>query len=97
MDSALTNVANLSESLNTMSLLSSQISKTKSDLQELSKSIERQQAQFLKDTLNAKEACEALGITEPTLIKRRNAGLIPYVKLGRNFYYLKPEAALCSK
>ncbi len=42
--------------------------------------------------LTRNQICDVLNITEPTLIKRRNAGKIPFIKLGKSFYYLRPEA-----
>jgi len=77
-------INNMEKDINTMS----QITST------LSKKIEVQNEQLIKNAVSCKEICEALGITEPTLIKRRNLGLIPYFKLGRNFYYLKPEGSM---
>lgn len=58
---------------------------------DLSKKIELQNESLLKNSFSCKEICEYLGITEPTLIKRRKLGLIPFFKLGKNFFYLKPE------
>lgn len=42
-------------------------------------------------TLTGKEICKALNITEPTLIRRRKAGKVPFIQIGKNFYYLKPK------
>lgn len=101
MNKALENLQSLTESINTMQELQDVVATKKQALQDvinsktmdmtlLAKSIEMQQAEFSKSTLDRKQICERLGITEPTLIKRRNAGLIPYVKLGNKFYYLNP-------
>jgi len=56
--------------------------------------IQAQNKLLTQNALSCKEICELLGITEPTLIKRRKLGLIPFFQLGRNFYYLKPEGGI---
>ncbi|GGG93363.1 hypothetical protein [Pedobacter zeae] len=58
---------------------------------DISRKIEQQNENILRNTFSCKEMCSYLGITQPTLIKRRNLGLIPFFKLGHNFFYLKPE------
>lgn len=91
METALSNFSGIIESMDTMYNANQRLQAEKVSIQNISKTIESQQEALEKNTLSCKEICQALGITEPTLIKRRNAGLIPYIKLGRNFYYLKPE------
>ncbi len=91
METALSNFSGIVDGIDTMCHANQRLQAEKLSMQNISKTIESQQEALEKNTFSCKEICEALGITEPTLIKRRNAGLIPYIKLGRNFYYLKPE------
>lgn len=97
MNKVLKKLSGIGESINTMYSINNDLHKAKASLFDISKTIEEQQMALEQNTLTCKEICEAYGITEPTLIKRRNAGLIPFIKLGRNFYYLRPGAAACSK
>jgi hypothetical protein len=97
MNNLVETVTDIGNSLNTMCAVSNQIETSKKQLSEIARSIEEQHVGLVANTMSCSEACAVLGITEPTLIKRRKAGLVPFIKLGRNFYYLKTEAAVCSK
>lgn len=48
--------------------------------------------QMSKALLNTKEACDYLGINRDILARYRRAGLIPYIRIGRN--YMHPITAL---
>lgn len=39
--------------------------------------------------INTKELCSFLGITEPTLIRWRKKGVIPFLKIGSRILYQK--------
>jgi len=41
--------------------------------------------------LSIKEACELLGVTEPTLRDWRKKGLVRYRKIGDRYYFLRSE------
>jgi hypothetical protein len=49
--------------------------------------IEQEQKKLKSLTVNATEACKHFGISNPTLVKRRNANLIPYIRFGNQFRY----------
>lgn len=44
---------------------------------------------IIEKPVSTKEICEFLSITEPTLIRWRNRGKIPFLKIGTNIRYDK--------
>ena len=82
---------------NTMEWLSTKLSFFQAALSETNDSLEKSLKSIESKFASRKEICRILNITEPTLIRRRNAGKIHFIKLGNSFYYLKPEAAVCCK
>lgn len=51
---------------------------------------EKEKELIRKATLGWMDYCRVYGISRPTLIKRRNLGLIPFVMLGSEYRYLIP-------
>lgn len=49
--------------------------------------IEAEQQKMLAITLSTQEYLQANNITEPTLRKRRNTKLIPFIKIGKEYRY----------
>jgi hypothetical protein len=80
----------INEKVDTMCSVSGEIKERSILLSDISKSIEDQEKVLRNNTLTCREICSMLRITEPTLIKRRNQGLILFIKFGKNFYYLMP-------
>ncbi len=81
------------DSCNTKDVPGLPLETKKEFLANVCKSIEQQKAWLIKYTANSAGICKILDITTPTLIKRRNQGMIPFIKMGRVYYYLKPEGA----
>lgn len=46
---------------------------------------------IIEKPVSTKEICDFLSITEPTLIRWRNKGKIPFIKIGSNIRYNKAE------
>jgi excisionase family DNA binding protein len=61
--------------------------------------VEEEQKKLLSVTVTIDEACKHYNCTKPTLLKRRKANLIPFVRFGNQFrYFIIPEKGLvCSK
>lgn len=82
-------IAVIKNKFDTMCNASDEIEKAQHNLRVASEQINNEQRYVIENTLTCRQKCEELGISEPTLIRRRNSGLIPFVKLGKCFYYLK--------
>jgi hypothetical protein len=80
----------LSNSINTMLDLYSMYSETSAKITDVSKLLSEQQNKLFSKSWTTEQAMAKLGISEPTLIKRRKMGLIPYMKLGNRYYYFRP-------
>jgi len=80
----------LSNSINTMLALYSMHSETSAKIADVSKLLSEQQNKLFNKSWTTEQAMAKLGISEPTLIKRRKLGLIPHMKLGNRYYYFRP-------
>jgi hypothetical protein len=53
--------------------------------------LEEERWKVIKDTVDAKGYCEAVGISKVTLIARRNKGKIPFMTIGARYRYFLPK------
>lgn len=80
----------LSDSIHTMLELYNRHSEHPSKIESVQKLLSGKQAELFRKSWTGKQAMAKLGISEPTLIKRRKLGLIPHLKLGSRYYYFRP-------
>jgi excisionase family DNA binding protein len=45
----------------------------------------------MKEVLSLDEACEFLGVSRPTLVKRAKLGEIPAMRIGRQWRFLRSK------
>ncbi len=90
MDTSVMFLTETENQMYTIKGLTCEIAARRAQLLEEAKKSEDRLRDLMESTLSCKEICEVLCITEPTLIKRRKLGDIPYIKLGNNFRYLRP-------
>lgn len=84
-------INNLSNAIQTFANDSGEIVKRREAILKATKSINDHVNLIINSTLTHEQICCELNITRPTLIKRRNKGLIPFIKLGRDYFYFKPD------
>ena len=91
MEKVINSIQIVNSALDTISKLNDENMKRRSLARQVVEEFNNTQSQLIKESLSCAEMCKLLKISRPTLIRRRNAGKIPYLMLGKNFYYLDPE------
>ncbi|MGA9648347.1 helix-turn-helix domain-containing protein [Pedobacter sp.] len=60
-------------------------------IQKAAESINEQVAMLVNSTLTHDQISNELNVTRPTINRWRRQGRLPFIKLGRDYYYFKPE------
>jgi hypothetical protein len=69
----------------------STLTKWKLQIQKVALKIEEEEKKIRDLTVDTKTYCTIVGISRPTLIKRRKKGNIPHVTIGAEYRYFLPQ------
>lgn len=81
MQEAIQHLHKINRGISKMSLVKNKIN---AEVEEINKNLKA----FSRSLLTRSEICRALEITEPTLIKYRKMGAVPFIKLGKCYFYI---------